>query len=329
MTTEQPLCDLYPVFTQSLSRLDLKPEQQLIACLGGGADSQTILDLLDRYRSEHPQYQYLAIHLDHEFHPASGEWAQGLVADCERRQFPLHTEVLEIPSGRRISKEAAGRETRYARMAELGKPAAVFLLGQHRNDQIETFLLQLKRGSGPKGLSGMAAVAKGLHQQRWVRPLLRVSKHEIYRYARHHELFWIEDETNFDTSIDRNFLRHEVVPQLERRWPQFGEAVLRSASLCAEQQQLLDELLSVQIRPLIDAEGQLQSKTLEQASPQLQRAALRFWLSQRGASMPSYAQLEQLRTQMLLTTNDANPSVNWGGYTVTRRRDRTLILSAL
>ncbi len=327
MATEQPLCDLYPVLTQSLSCLELKPGRQLVACLGGGADSQTVLDLLDRYRREHPQYEYLAIHLDHQFHPASGEWAQGLVDDCARRQFPLYTEVLAVPSGSRISKEAAGREARYARMAELAKPDAVFLLGQHRNDQIETFLLQLKRGSGPKGLSAMATAASGQHQQQWIRPLLRISKAEIYRYAEQHQLFWIEDETNFDTSIDRNFLRHQVVPLLEQRWPQFGEAVLRSASLCAEQQQLLDELLSVQVEPMLDADGNLQSKPLEQASPQLQRAALRFWLARRNASMPSYAQLEQLRTQMLLTTNDASPAVSWGRYTVTRRRDRTLELS--
>ncbi|MEA3588802.1 tRNA lysidine(34) synthetase TilS [Pseudidiomarina sp. 1APP75-27a] len=323
--------DLYPQFCAALQEVELHPQQQLIACLGGGADSQTILDLLDRWRTEHPQFSYLAIHLDHQFHPSSGAWAQSLVEDCQRRNFPMYCEQLRVSQGSRISKEAAGRDARYQRLSELASDDAVFLLGQHRNDQIETFLLQLKRGAGPKGLAAMAQLSsrpgtQQKAQQRWLRPLLGVSKAQIYAYARQHQLHWIEDETNFDTAIDRNYLRHEVVPKLEQRWPQFGDAVLRSARLCAEQQQVLDELLQDQLTAYMDVAGALAVDPLRSHSAASQRALLRAWLEQQGAGMPSYAQLEQLRLQMIHTQNDKRPQVAWGDFIVKRTPSRHLVL---
>ncbi|MGQ4275575.1 tRNA lysidine(34) synthetase TilS [Pseudidiomarina sp. E22-M8] len=323
--------DLYPEFCAALQQAELRPQQQLIACLGGGADSQTILDLLDRWRAENPHYNYLAIHLDHQFHPKSAAWTQSLVADCQRREFPMHTEVLAVEQGARISKEAAGRNARYQRLSELAEADAVLLLGQHRNDQIETFLLQLKRGAGPKGLAAMAqhstkpGALEGSNQI-WLRPLLGVSKAKIYGYAEQHQLHWIEDDTNYDTAIDRNYLRHEVVPKLEQRWPQFGDAVLRSARLCAEQQQVLDELLAEQLVHFVNASGELAVDKLKNHSAASQRALLRAWLQQQGASMPSYAQLEQIRAQMLHTQNDRQPVVAWGNYQLKRTRNRYLVL---
>ncbi|CAB0150336.1 tRNA(Ile)-lysidine synthase [Pseudidiomarina piscicola] len=324
--------DLYPDFCTALENVELRPEQQLVACLGGGADSQTVLDLLDRWRQDHPQFNYLAIHLDHQFHPDSGHWAEGLVDDCQQRQFPMYCEVLAVPQGRRTSKEAAGREARYQRLGEIATDNAILLVGQHRNDQIETFLLQLKRGAGPKGLAAMAQQSESQRQlqprQTIVRPLLGVSKAEIYAYAKQHQLFWIEDDTNYDTRIERNFLRHKIVPELEQRWPHFGDAVLRSAQLCAEQQQVLEELLSEQLMTYQNAAGELKVEPLASHSPASQRALLRTWLQQQNASMPSYAQLEQIRRQMIHTKNDRQPEVSWGRHTVKRTSSRHLILGS-
>ncbi|WP_417658966.1 tRNA lysidine(34) synthetase TilS [Pseudidiomarina sp.] len=321
---------LYSLFKERLLALNPAANQQIIVCLGGGADSQTVLDLLDRFRQEFPNYRYLAIHLDHSFHPSSATWAKGLQADCERRKFPMICEVLPVATGARVSKEAAGREARYQRLEALGDANAIFLLGQHRNDQIETFLLQLKRGAGPKGLAAMAAVSRK-NQQTWFRPLLDISKQEIYAYARAQQLHWIEDDTNYDISIERNYLRHEVIPKLEQRWPQFGHSVLRSAQLCAETQHLLEQLLHDRVTPHIDSEKRLATHWLQDASADLQRGALRYWLQVCGAPIPSYAQLEQLRTQMLLTTNNARPEVRWGHCKVTRHtadnKDRLLTLT--
>lgn len=325
------MTDLYPAFAHQLNALQAPQGHLFVACLGGGADSQSILDLLDRYRQQQPQYRYLAIHLDHQFHPHSGHWAAGLVADCQRRNMPLVHEVLQINSGPRVNKEAAGRDARYHRMAALLHADTVAagvscLLGHHRNDQIETVLLQLKRGAGPKGLAAMAA-QQDWQQVRWLRPLLTVSKQAIYAYAEQRQLFWIEDDTNFDTDIERNFLRHKVVPLLEQRWPHFGEAVLRSAALCAEQHDLLNELLAEQMAPHINDQQQLFVDHIARWSAPKQRAALRYWLQQCQQPMPSYAQLEQLRQQFLHTSNDAKPLYRCRWYSITRSKARWLTVS--
>ncbi|WP_126824381.1 tRNA lysidine(34) synthetase TilS [Pseudidiomarina taiwanensis] len=337
--------DLYDVFEQSLAQFAATPKQLFIACLGGGADSQTILDLLDRYRQANPCARFLAIHLDHQFHPDSGAWAASLEADCARRQFPYYGEVIEVAVNARASKEAQGREHRYQRLRELAleynmrwgcSEPPVLLLGQHRNDQIETFLLQLKRGAGPRGLAAMASRREDIQATtpiHFVRPLLQVSKAQIYAYAKQFQLHWVEDETNYDRSIDRNYFRHEVIPLIEQRWPHFGDAVLRSARLCAEQQQLLDELLARDVAEHIDASGALAIGWLEQASATMQRAVLRYWLQQLGTAMPSYAQLEQLREQMLASENDRKPVVSWGNFQVERinqpRKNRRLVVTQL
>lgn len=318
--------ELYELFAARLNELivgqQLPDNQQFVVALGGGADSQTVLDLIDRYRQQHPSYQYFAVHLDHSFHPSSAVWAQQIEADMVARQMPHCVELLEVPVGNRESKEAQGREQRYRRLSELTAENAIILVGQHRNDQIETFLLQLKRGSGPKGLSAMAVLAPFTGQRQLWRPLLDISKADIYRYAHQRELFWIEDETNTDTAIERNFLRHDVIPVLESRWPEFGRSVTRSAALCAEQQALLDELLSGHLSKRVNADGELDIHELEHSSEAFQRALLRGWLAQQQTRMPSQAQLEQLRRQMLHTTNDAEPKVSWGTYCVTRFTDR-------
>ncbi|MGP4881384.1 ATP-binding protein, partial [Klebsiella pneumoniae] len=100
--------------------------------------------------------------------------------------------------------------------------------------------LALKRGSGPTGLSAMAP-SSAFAGSRLLRPLLNETRESLRQWALAHQLSWIEDESNQDDTYDRNFLRLRVIPVLRERWPHFSEAVARSASLCAEQEQLLDE----------------------------------------------------------------------------------------
>ncbi|MDV6328776.1 tRNA lysidine(34) synthetase TilS [Idiomarina sp. Sol25] len=307
---------LYDLFCESLESLALKPGQQLVAALGGGADSQTILDLLMRFRQHNPQYQYLAIHLDHSFHPSSADWSSTIEHAAKAYGVKTVFEPLNVPVENRQSKEAAGRESRYRRMAELTDDDAVLLLGQHRNDQIETFFLQLKRGSGPKGLSSMAVVQPLRINRRLCRPLLSVSKEDILSYARQHKLTWIEDDTNYDTRIERNFLRHKVVPLLEQRWPQFGHSVLRSAKLCAEQQQVMDELLLEKLHKAQKHKSHFPLSLLSDHSAAMQRALLRAWLQKLKYSLPSYEQLEQIRLQAQSATDDSQMQVQCDGYSV-------------
>ncbi len=317
--------DLYPVFEQGLARLILQPGQQIVVALGGGVDSQTILDLTDRYRLNYPQYRYLAIHLDHSFHPKSGAWSAFLRHDCERRKFPYLIEPLHIVQGPRESKEAIGRDARYAGLAERTEDDAVILIGQHRSDQIETFLLQLKRGAGPKGLSAMAFEAAFVGQRRLCRPLLSISKSELYAYGEAFNVQWIEDDTNYDTRIERNFLRHDIIPRLKSRWPAIEQTVLRSAELCAEHEGLLNELLSG-LMQTISQNNVLELEGWQQRSVAMQKAILRRWFEKNGAKMPSAAVLNEL-IQQLSRLPQGKVGVRWGNWAVQRNKRQLMLTS--
>ncbi len=309
-----------------MNSLQLLPGQQIVAALGGGADSQTILDLILRYRQQHPEFSYLAIHLDHYFHPDSPKWAEFLRTWCLQKGIDAIVEPLAVPSGTRLSKEEQGRNARYQRIAELTEDNAVILLGQHRNDQAETFLLQLKRGAGPKGLAAMASEAPFTGNRRLFRPLLSVTKAQIYEYAQAHGVEWIEDDTNTDTTIERNFLRCEIIPRLTERWPQFLDTVARSAKLCAEQTALLDELLHEHLAARLEDDGRLHLKGWWQISDIRQRAILRAWLQFHHAPMPSFAVLSELTTQIQRSEGGKQVRVSWGDVEV-HRRQKWLVLS--
>ncbi|RUO26073.1 tRNA lysidine(34) synthetase TilS [Aliidiomarina minuta] len=316
--------DLYASYCSAIQALQPEPGQQLVVALGGGADSQSVLDLTLRYREQHPELNYLAIHLDHFFHPDSPQWAEFLRDYCASQDMPAIVESLPVDLLNRHSKEAQGRSARYRRLAELTDDNAIILLGQHLSDQAETFLLQLKRGSGPKGLAAMAAQAPFTGQRRLCRPLLGHNKEQIIRYASTREVPWIEDDTNLDTSIDRNFLRHDVVPLLRQRWPQFEQVVARSAKLCAEQQELLDSLLQNDLKQRACGHcfqlTQWQSLSLPHRS-----ALLRAWLQQCGASMPSQSVMQNL-LQQTTAAEDANIQVRWGQQQLRRYQNELYLL---
>lgn len=308
MATVKPIIDsFYASYCAALASLDLQGPQSIVVALGGGADSQSVLDLTLRYRQEHPQHDYLAIHLDHYFHPKSPQWAEFLRQYCVDANIAHIVEPIQVSVQGRQSKEAEGRDARYQRLAELTSEQAVILLGHHLSDQSETFFLQLKRGSGPKGLSSMASIAPFVGERRLCRPLLGHSKEEIYTYANARGLRWIEDDTNIDTSFERNFLRHDVIPVLNARWPQFEHTLARSARLCAQQQALLDELLAQELSQRMEG-NRLAVGSFTSFSHAYQSALIRLFLQRMQVRLPSEAQLNEVLKQL------AGKAVNvrWG-----------------
>lgn len=318
--------DLYPYFKQDLESLALPPGQQLVVALGGGVDSQTILDLTDRFRQDHPEYRYLAIHLDHAFHEKSLQWAEFLRQDCQKRNFPAIVEPIQVVQGARESLEEVGRDLRYLGLKERTEPHAVILLGQHQSDQIETFFLQLKRGSGPKGLACMAKLSYLDATRRLFRPLLQHSKQELYQYGEAFDVQWIEDDMNYDTRVERNFLRHDIIPRLQKRWPSIEKTVARSAALCAEQQEVLELLLDNKLL-VLQEDDRLRLKGWQEQPEPLQAALLRRWIERQGARLPSAAVLSEL-LQQLSRLPQGQIGVQWGQWRVTRQKQH-LILVAL
>ena len=187
-------------------------------------DSVVLLHLLRGLR-QRAGFRLEALHVDHGLSPHAAAWARFCRALCRRWRVPLAVRRVNVLKRGR-GPEAAARAARQAAFARHG--AEVVALAHHLDDQAETVLLRLLRGAGPRGASAMA-VASRLGEQTLWRPLLGVPRARLAAYAKSEGLRWVEDESNADAALTRNFLRLHVGPLLETRFPRWREALGRAA----------------------------------------------------------------------------------------------------
>ncbi|WP_232784243.1 tRNA lysidine(34) synthetase TilS [Moritella sp. Urea-trap-13] len=290
-----------------------KAPLQIVLAYSGGLDSHVLLHLLSRYKELYPQHDYLAVHVHHGLSANADTW----LAHCQLTAAALGihfvAEKVILNVGSRESLEAKARSARYQAIAKHLKGESLLLLGQHLDDQLETFLLQLKRGAGVKGLSAMAAQMPFALQANCqiVRPLLTLPQQSLVDYATDRQLSWVEDESNNDSSYDRNFLRHQVIPSLKQRWPGIANAVHRSAELCAEQQALADEIAQLDLVTCEYSFSGLKIVELAKLSKIRRNNVIRFWLASQLLSMPSRHHLDKLWLEVVNAADDANPQLSW------------------
>jgi tRNA(Ile)-lysidine synthase len=229
----------------------------------------------------------------------------------------LQAETVDVTRYRESGLEGAARRARYEVFSRLD--ADVLALAQHRDDQAETLLLQLLRGSGVRGLAAMprARLLEGT-RIRLVRPFLDVSRGEIESCARLRGLEWIEDESNLDTARKRNFLRHEALPLLERQFPAARETIARAAGHLAEACELVDELARSDQERAGGAQIDL-FRLLELGNARAKNV-LRYACEQRGIPAPGAAQLGELLRQLSGARQDAAISVSMSGWSFRRYR---------
>ncbi|OPW99414.1 tRNA lysidine(34) synthetase TilS [Citrobacter sp. A316] len=290
--------------------------QSILVAFSGGLDSTVLLHQLVLWRALHPDVALRAIHIHHGLSPHADSWVQHCESVCAQWQVPLVVERVHLEDDG-LGIEAQARRARYQAFAQTLLPGEVLMTAQHLDDQCETFLLALKRGSGPAGLSAMGENSP-FAGTRLIRPLLAQTREALEAWARQHELCWIEDESNQDDTYDRNFLRLRVNPLIQQRWPHFAQAVARSAALCAEQESLLDELLASDLADCITAHGTLLVAPLMMMSGVRRAALLRRWLAGVNAPMPSRNGLERIWQEVALAREDASPCFRLGECEVRR-----------
>ncbi|MEH0875931.1 tRNA lysidine(34) synthetase TilS [Pectobacterium cacticida] len=300
--------------------------RSILLAYSGGLDSSVLLHLLVAARRQ-SGLAVRAAYVNHGLNPRADSWAEHCRQQCQRWQVPFSalSVTVETQNG---GLEAAARTARYQALQAHLEAGETLLTAQHLDDQSETFLLALKRGSGPAGLSAMAAKSTlGAHQL--VRPLLGFSRLQLEAYAQRHQLQWIEDDSNQDERFDRNFLRRQILPHLAQRWPHFSKAVARSAQLCAEQEQLLDELLEESLQALCRPDGALSIDGLAQLSPARRFALLRRWLARQGMTMPTRDRLQRIWEEVAISRQDAKPQLQLNQMQVRRFRRHLYLLSPM
>lgn len=270
-----------------------------------------------------------AIHVDHGLHPESARWAEHCRTQASRLGVSLTERSLGLRRKKGESLEALARTARYAVFSELLAPGDVLATAQHLDDQAETLLLALLRGSGVHGLAAMPAVS-GLGAGLLLRPLLGFSRADVLDYAEQEGIAWIDDPSNADVGLDRNLLRHQVIPLLRPRWPSVNLTVARSASHCAEAAGLLDESADEWLARLDGQRPRTLSvdrlRTLSQARCRL---VIRRWLVREGFRPPPSVVVERLIAEAMGAAPDRAPLVAWPGCEVRRYRGDLYALAPL
>jgi tRNA(Ile)-lysidine synthase len=306
----------------------------LLAALSGGRDSSCLLAALAHAsplaaaRAAGGQALPLrAVHVDHGLQAASCAMRDAAVALCRRLEVPLEVIRVEVDVDGGVSIEAAARAARYRAFASVLKSGECLLTAHHALDQAETVLLQLLRGAGLKGLAAMPArraFAQGWH----LRPLLDIVPTELHRLGETLAVEAVDDPMNRDPRFDRAYLRREVWPHIEGRWPAAAAALARAAQHLGEAQASLDASTRVSVERLRDGDA-LSVPGLRALSARERLHVVRHWLSQAAVEPPSTARLDEALRQILTAKADHEPAVQWGEHVLRRYRDRLFLTASV
>jgi len=305
---------------ESLARLvrDARVAHYCVA-FSGGVDSTALLHAMAMLRAQYPGVEVRALHVNHHLQPQADDWARHC-AECAV-SLAVTCAILDVRvvPARGDSMEAAARAARYSALSQALANGEYLLTAHHRDDQLETVLLQLLRGAGIAGLSAMPECT-GIGSGRLLRPLLDIGRADLMAYATAAGLCWIEDLSNEDTRFDRNFLRRRVLPALNERWPSAAAGASRSARHLAEAKALLEERAQEDLA-LAGAGANLRVSAIRALDPARARNLLRYWIARAGFRAPSSAILDQALRQMLHARADAMPLIEWGEAELRRFRD--------
>lgn len=296
----------------------LDDTSRFVIAFSGGVDTAVLMHLLYR-ASKRFEFPLLALHVDHNINPRSGEWARQCADFCQTRGIPCHSTRLDQFNPHNRVPENEARIARYDWLKKQVSERDILLTGHHKNDQAETLMLNLMRGAGARGLAGIQEFrhfGKGM----LVRPMLRFTKEQILEYAANHDLDYIDDPANDDLHYDRNYLRHLVLPKLAERWESAIENINQSAKFLADARSMLDDLAEIDIAAcrtigtaFLSIGYQLNMEEFRKLSRARQINLIRHWIRTHSLPEPGRKSLDNF----LETTVDGTADyaeMDWEGY---------------
>lgn len=305
-----------------LQQLALTPDQQVVLALSGGLDSMVLLHLLALARAEQP-FALQAVYIHHGISQHASAWGEFCAQQCAARQVAFSQRNVSLKG--KDNLEFKARNARYGALAEFIVSARhVLLTAHHGDDQFESLLLALKRGTGAAGMGGMKP-ARSFAAGQLLRPLLGVSRQQLQQYATTHQLSWVEDDSNADMRFERNFIRSQVTPLLSQRWPHFISSVGRSLENIQQLQQLLDDYSTTDFQRCIAGDTLLLPELLKLTQAQ-QNYIVRRWLKHWQLN-PSLQWLQVLQREVIAAREDASPALQLEHYQLRRFADALYVLT--
>ena len=283
--------------------------------LSGGVDSMVLLDLL--LKAKRSSDVIKAIHINHNLHESSKEWVDFAKDACKKYKLPLIIESIN-PKQEGFGLEADAREQRYKKFKEIILDNECLLTAHHLDDQIETTLFRIFRGTGLDGLRSIrkkAKFGKGL----LCRPLINIPREAIEQYAKLNDIKWIEDPSNKNIDFDRNYLRNNIVPSIKKRWPNAQKTITRLSSLAENNQKLLHELAKEDIGE-IEKFNVLDIGILSNKSSLRINNIFRFMILKNKMGIPSLKVLEN-GIETLINAKSDSPIITWDGFSIRRYKN--------
>lgn len=300
------------------------PPQRIYIGVSGGLDSVVLLDQIHEMFHGNSTLNLSVLHVHHHLQPQADQWADFVAALAVHYRLGFQLMHLDPQDYQGENKEAQARKGRYAFFASMLQQETDYLfLAHHAQDQVETFFLNLQRGAGLAGLAAMPYIrpfGKGF----LVRPLLYTSRSELEQYAKTRQLQWVDDPSNQDIQLNRNFLRHEILPLLNTRWPHFDAHVGSAVLHLQEARTVLEEYLQAELQTIAPAK-ELDLNALEQLPPNRHRLLLQMWVKQNTGKILSDKQLEVICNEVIAAAPDSSPLFTLPGLQLQRLNRKLLI----
>lgn len=306
------------------SLLDQYPLSRCYIGYSGGVDSHVLLHLCASIVDL--KHKITAVYVHHGLQPEADNWAK----HCQHTacELGIDFKMLRVDASPKPgeSPEEAARNARYNALKALIDVDCALLVAQHREDQLETVLLQMFRGGGLRGLSGMAA-SMVFGQGVLIRPLLNVAKQDIIEYAKVHQLHWVEDPSNCLNDYDRNFLRNDILPLLKQRWPALDKTVTRSAAHCASAETLITQTARQWFLSVFNADDNtLLLSQLQAFEASQQQHITRAWFQQLALKMPAQGFVQRIFAEVIHARQNSDPILAGQGISIRRYRDKLYCL---
>ena len=295
--------------------------KKICVSLSGGVDSIVLLYALNQCLDKGCLIR--AIHINHNLAKDSQVWADFCKRTCDRIQIQIDIHSIKVKNTEGFGIEAAARKARYQKLQRSIQEGEWLMTAHHQEDQLETILLRMARGTGIEGLQGIQKqfnFGKG----KILRPLLDVSKSEVLGYARKNNLDWVEDASNQETYFDRNFLRMNVIPKLKERWPAFSSSVSRLSNISNQTSTLLKELAQQDLGSNYPIKN-LDIDILKNKSNGRVVNIIRFLILKNEMTVPSMKVLNS-GVNILLNPKSVNPTMVWNNYCIKRYVDKLYFL---
>tara|TARA_B110000444_G_C18846626_1_gene602438 strand:- start:2691 stop:4046 length:1356 start_codon:yes stop_codon:yes gene_type:complete len=291
----------------------------------GGLDSHVLLHVIIELIGKK---RITAVHVNHQLSSNSDIWQKHCEDRCLEIGVNIICKTVSIKN-RGTGIEDAARNARYSVFEKLLKKNDLLILAHHADDQIETMLFRLFRGSGIKGMSGMP-ISRLLGNGELFRPLLPFFRRDLESYASANQINWIEDDSNLDIAFDRNFIRHKLIPTINERWPNSSFKLNRSANIFAESDFLINILAQKDFKIVTEVSERvgwsISIDKLNGFEIIRQKNILRYWFNLHNLTLPSYAVLDNALNQMIGSKIDAEPFVSWGDLQLRRFNKKLYLL---